>query len=157
MHPVASLKSFAHRQELLGAIGTQLALDVGFGLADRIIWNKTPMKGFHFGSLPYPPSPLICDSMEYIFIFRKPGRPDYSYLAPELKERSRLAPDEYKEFTKQIWTLAAWLLYALLLHQRLALGWKGRRVALFSLLTFLVLLAGFILEKAFFNTLHNFM
>ena len=52
---------------------------------------------------------------------------------------------------KQIWTLAAWLLYALLLHQRLALGWKGRRVALFSVLAFLVLLAGFFLEKAFFN------
>ena len=58
---------------------------------------------------------------------------------------------------KQIWTLAAWLLYALLLHQRLALGWKGRRVALFSLLTFLVLLAGFILEKAFFATAQKFM
>lgn len=58
---------------------------------------------------------------------------------------------------KQIWTLAVWLLYALLLHQRLALGWKGRRVALFSLLTFLVLLAGFFLEKVFFATAHKFM
>jgi cytochrome c-type biogenesis protein CcsB len=58
---------------------------------------------------------------------------------------------------KQIWTLAAWLLYALLLHQRLALGWKGRRVALFSLLTFFILLAGFIMEKAFFVTAHKFM
>jgi cytochrome c-type biogenesis protein CcsB len=58
---------------------------------------------------------------------------------------------------KQIWTLAAWLLYAVLLHQRLALGWKGRRVALFSLLAFLVLLAGFIVEKAFFATHHKFM
>jgi len=57
---------------------------------------------------------------------------------------------------KQIWTLAAWLLYALLLHQRLAIGWKGHRVALFSVLAFLILLAGFLLEKAFFDTLHNF-
>ncbi|MFH1078693.1 MAG: cytochrome c biogenesis protein CcsA [Pseudomonadota bacterium] len=58
---------------------------------------------------------------------------------------------------KQIWTLAAWLLYAVLLHQRLAIGWKGRRIALFSVLAFLILFAGFFLEKAFFNTLHNFM
>lgn len=58
---------------------------------------------------------------------------------------------------KQIWTLAAWLLYAVLLHQRLALGWKGRRVALFSLAAFLILLAGFILEKAFFAAAHKFM
>jgi cytochrome c-type biogenesis protein CcsB len=58
---------------------------------------------------------------------------------------------------KQIWTLAAWLLYAVLLHQRLAIGWKGHRIALFSILAFLILLTGFILEKMFFNTLHNFM
>lgn len=58
---------------------------------------------------------------------------------------------------KQVWTLAAWLLYALLLHQRIAIGWKGQRIALFSLLTFLTLLAGFVLEKMFFNTLHQFM
>jgi cytochrome c-type biogenesis protein CcsB len=58
---------------------------------------------------------------------------------------------------KQIWTLSAWLLYALLLHQRLALGWKGRRVALFSVLAFVILLAGFFMEKVFFNTLHKFM
>jgi cytochrome c-type biogenesis protein CcsB len=58
---------------------------------------------------------------------------------------------------KQIWTLSAWLLYALLLHQRLALGWKGHRIALFSVLAFLILLAGFFLEKVFFDTLHNFM
>lgn len=58
---------------------------------------------------------------------------------------------------KQIWTLAAWLLYALLLHQRLALGWRGYRIALFSVVAFLILLAGFFLEKAFFDTLHNFV
>jgi len=44
-----------------------------------------------------------------------------------------------------------------LLHQRLAIGWKGHRIALFSILAFLILLTGFILEKMFFNTLHNFM
>jgi cytochrome c-type biogenesis protein CcsB len=58
---------------------------------------------------------------------------------------------------KQIWTLTAWLLYALLLHQRLAIGWKGHRVALFSLLAFILLLIGFIVEKLFFTTVHNFM
>ena len=58
---------------------------------------------------------------------------------------------------KQTWTLAAWLLYALLLHQRLAIGWSGRRVALFSLLASILLLIGFIVEKLFFTTIHNFM
>jgi cytochrome c-type biogenesis protein CcsB len=58
---------------------------------------------------------------------------------------------------KQIWTLTAWLIYALLLHQRLALGWKGRRIALLSLAAFFVMLVGFFLEKAFFATAHKFL
>jgi cytochrome c-type biogenesis protein CcsB len=58
---------------------------------------------------------------------------------------------------KQVWTLSAWLIYALLLHQRLAIGWKGHRVALFSILAFILLLIGVAVEKAFFTTVHNFM
>lgn len=58
---------------------------------------------------------------------------------------------------KQIWTLAAWLLYALLLHQRLAIGWKGHRAALFSLMALILLLIGLVVEKAFFTTVHSFL
>jgi len=89
----------------LGPLLLRLCLDVGFRLADRIIWDKTPKKGFHYGSLPYPPSPLICDSMEYVYVLRRPGRPDYSYVRGAAKERSKLAPREYQEYTKQIWSL----------------------------------------------------
>jgi site-specific DNA-methyltransferase (adenine-specific) len=77
----------------------------GFEIVDRIIWNKVPMKGFQYGSLPYPPSPLICDSMEYIFILRKAGKVNYTYLDKEYKQASKLSSTEYKEFTKQIWTI----------------------------------------------------
>lgn len=89
----------------LGPLVLNLCLAVGFRLADRIVWDKTPKKGFQFGSLPYPPSPLICDSLEYVYILRRPGRPDYSYVPPGAKERSRLTPQEYKEYTKQIWSI----------------------------------------------------
>lgn len=83
----------------------QTAMDVGFELADRIIWAKVPMKGFQYGSLPYPPSPLICDSMEYVFILRKPGKSNYKYLSKSNKEASKMEPSQYREFTKQIWTM----------------------------------------------------
>lgn len=89
----------------LGPLLLRQAMDVGFELADRIFWDKTPKKGFHYGSLPYPPSPLICDSVEYLYILRKPGRPDYDYLTPENRERSKMLPKEYQEYTKQIWTM----------------------------------------------------
>jgi len=82
-----------------------ICLKTGFELADRIIWQKIPMKGFQWGSLPYPPSPLICDSMEYIFILKKQGKPDYSYLSKKDKEESKLRKEEFTGYTKQIWTI----------------------------------------------------
>jgi len=78
---------------------------IGFELADRIIWFKTPMKGFQYGSLPFPPSPLICDSIEYIYVLRKPGKNNYAHVSKEQKEASRLRRDEYAEYTKQIWSI----------------------------------------------------
>ena len=91
----------------LGSEVLKVCLLMGFELVDRILWHKTPMKGFQYGSLPYPPSPLICDSMEYIYVLRKPNgvKPDYSYLTKLQKEASKLTRAEYAEFTKQIWTM----------------------------------------------------
>lgn len=89
----------------LGAELERVAQEVGFELVDRIIWFKTPVKGFQYGSLPFPPSPLICDSMEYIFVLRKPGKNGYSHLTKNQKEASRLKREEYAEYTKQIWTM----------------------------------------------------
>jgi ABC-type transport system involved in cytochrome c biogenesis permease subunit len=57
---------------------------------------------------------------------------------------------------KQIWTLAAWLLYALLLHQRLAIGWRGHKAAWFSILAFLFLLLCIVVNR-FSTTLHSFV
>ena len=57
---------------------------------------------------------------------------------------------------KLLWTSAAWAVYALLLHQRLAIGWKGRRAALFSVIAFMVFLLAFVIERTFFTTIHSF-
>ncbi|ODS40061.1 hypothetical protein BEH94_04325 [Candidatus Altiarchaeales archaeon WOR_SM1_SCG] len=43
--------------------------------------------------------------MEYIYVLRKPGKPDYSHVTKNQKEASRLKREEYAEFTKQIWTM----------------------------------------------------
>jgi cytochrome c-type biogenesis protein CcsB len=57
---------------------------------------------------------------------------------------------------KQVWTLAAWLLYAFLLHQRLAIGWRGHKAAWFSILAFLFLILCLVINR-FSDTLHNFV
>jgi len=57
---------------------------------------------------------------------------------------------------KQVWTLIAWLFYALLVHQRLAIGWTGRKSAMLSIVAFVILLAGFISMSMYSSTVHSF-
>ena len=45
---------------------------------------------------------------------------------------------------KEVWSGIAWLLYAALLHGRLALGWRGRKAAIMSMVGFGVLLFTFL-------------
>ncbi len=89
----------------LGPKLLEICLTAGFELVDRIFWFKTPLKGFQYGSLPYPPSPLINDSVEYIYILRKPGKPDYRYASNKFKRCSRMRREEYVEYTKQVWSM----------------------------------------------------
>lgn len=45
---------------------------------------------------------------------------------------------------KEVWSGIAWLIYAALLHGRLALGWRGRKAAVMSIIGFGVLLFTFL-------------
>jgi cytochrome c-type biogenesis protein CcsB len=58
---------------------------------------------------------------------------------------------------KQVWTLFAWIFYAFLLHQRLAIGWQGRKAARWSLLALVALVVLLFLESMFFVSAHNFV
>lgn len=45
---------------------------------------------------------------------------------------------------KEIWSVITWLLYAALLHQRLTVGWRGRRSAVMAIVGFSVVLFTFL-------------
>ncbi len=45
---------------------------------------------------------------------------------------------------KETWSLVTWLLYAALLHQRLAIGWKGRKAAIMAMAGFLAVVFTFL-------------
>jgi cytochrome c-type biogenesis protein CcsB len=45
---------------------------------------------------------------------------------------------------KEIWSAITWLLYAALLHQRLTVGWRGRRSAVMAIIGFAVILFTFL-------------
>ncbi len=57
---------------------------------------------------------------------------------------------------KEVWSLITWLLYAALLHQRVTVGWRGRRAAFMAILAFLVLGFTFIGASLWLSDYHSF-
>ncbi|AEB09864.1 c-type cytochrome biogenesis protein CcsB [Desulfobacca acetoxidans] len=57
---------------------------------------------------------------------------------------------------KETMTLIAWLLYAGLLHERLAVGWRGRRAALLAIAGFVLLMITFVGADFFQRSYHRF-
>ena len=57
---------------------------------------------------------------------------------------------------KEVWSLITWLCYAALLHQRMAIGWRGRRSAIMSIGCFFVLIFTFIGVNFLMEGYHSF-
>jgi cytochrome c-type biogenesis protein CcsB len=57
---------------------------------------------------------------------------------------------------KEVWSLITWLLYAVLLHERLTVGWRGRRAAVLSIIAFAVLIFTFLGASIWLSEYHSF-
>jgi cytochrome c-type biogenesis protein CcsB len=57
---------------------------------------------------------------------------------------------------KELFTLVAWLIYAVLLHERLAVGWRGRRAALMAIGGFLFLMITLVGANLWLSSYHSF-
>jgi len=57
---------------------------------------------------------------------------------------------------KEVWSLITWLSYAALIHQRLTVGWRGRRAALMSIVCFCILIFTFIGASLWMGGYHSF-
>jgi cytochrome c-type biogenesis protein CcsB len=55
---------------------------------------------------------------------------------------------------KEVWSAVAWLFYAVLLHERLTVGWRGRRSAVMAIIGFGVLLFTFLGVNLFMEGHH---
>lgn len=64
------------------------------------VWQKQTTEKM-FGSYPYPPNIYENNTIEFINVFVKPGKP--RKLPPEVKESSRLSQDEWMDLTRQVW------------------------------------------------------
>ncbi|MFH1092240.1 MAG: c-type cytochrome biogenesis protein CcsB [Pseudomonadota bacterium] len=57
---------------------------------------------------------------------------------------------------KEVWSLILWLVYAALLHQRLTVGWRGRRAAVMAIVGFSVLCFTFVGVSLLLPGYHTF-
>jgi cytochrome c-type biogenesis protein CcsB len=58
---------------------------------------------------------------------------------------------------KETWSLITWLLYAALLHQRLTVGWRGRKAAIMAIVGFLAVLFTFLGVNLLLPGLHTYV
>ncbi len=57
---------------------------------------------------------------------------------------------------KETWSLITWLLYAALLHQRLTVGWRGRKAAIMAIVGFLAIVFTFLGVNLLLPGLHTY-
>ena len=57
---------------------------------------------------------------------------------------------------KEVWSLITWFVYALYLHTRIVMGWKGKRSALIAVLGFLAALFTYFGVNYFISGLHSY-
>jgi len=71
-------------------------------LYDIFIWNRSnPQKTLMFGSYPYPPNFYAQNTVEFITVYVKEGRPKRRREA--IKEASKLGEQQWVEYTQQVW------------------------------------------------------
>jgi len=123
----------------IGNAAFALACGVGilYLLQERAIKQKA--RGFFFRRLP---SLERLDSAGYACIVV-----GFTFLTAGLIAGFIYAKSVWGRFwswdPKEVWSAVTWLVYAALLHERLAVGWRGRRAAILSIIGFAVLLFTF--------------
>jgi cytochrome c-type biogenesis protein CcsB len=58
---------------------------------------------------------------------------------------------------KETWSLITWIVYAILIHNRLVIGWRGRKTAYMMILGFISVLVTFLGVNFFIGGLHSYV
>ncbi|MCX5873958.1 MAG: c-type cytochrome biogenesis protein CcsB [Deltaproteobacteria bacterium] len=58
---------------------------------------------------------------------------------------------------KETWSLITWFAYAAMVHQRLALGWRGKKAAMLALVGFVLVMFTFVGVSLLFSGHHSFV
>lgn len=130
-----------------------LALACGAGLLYLLQENaiKSKQRGFFFKRLP---SLELLDNTGYACIVT-----GFTMLTFGLITGLIYAKSVWGRFwswdPKEVWSGITWILYAVLLHQRLTVGWRGRRAAIMAIIGFAVILFTFLGVNFFLKGHHG--
>lgn len=95
-----------HIFDLQSSIQNSILTHTQLYLMDIYIWNRTnSTKKLMFGSYPYPRNFYAQNTIEFITIYVKDGKP-LNNIPKESKEKSKLSQQEWVEYTKQIWDIS---------------------------------------------------
>lgn len=123
----------------IGEAGLALACGVGLLYLVQEHAIKSKRHGFFFRRLP---SLDLLDTTGYACIIA-----GFAMLSLGLISGFVYAKSVWGSFwswdPKEVWSGVTWLLYAALLHQRLTIGWRGRRAAIMAIIGFAVILFTF--------------
>ncbi|GBC63185.1 c-type cytochrome biogenesis protein CcsB [Desulfonema ishimotonii] len=112
---------------------------------------KTKKRGFFFNRLP---SLEMLDSTGYACIITGFTMVTIGLLSGFLYARS-IWGRFWSWDPKEVWSGIMWLFYAALLHERLVVGWRGRKSAIMSIIGFVVLLFTFLGVNFFLKGHHG--
>lgn len=94
-----------HIFDLNSEIQHSILRNTDLHLLDVYVWNRTnPSKRLMFGSYPHPRNFYAQNTIEFIAVYVKDGKP-INGLPADVKERSRLSQQEWVEYTKQVWNI----------------------------------------------------
>ena len=93
-----------HMYDINAAIQRSILSHTGLFLMDMYVWNRTnSARNLMFGSYPYPGNFYSQNTVEFIALYVKDGKPAKRDMAA--KESSRLSQAEWVKFTKQVWDI----------------------------------------------------
>lgn len=132
------------------------AFAMAFGIGIMYLLQEHYVKSKHLGGLfKRLPSLQILDEINYRLITL-----GFPLLTLAIITGALWAENAWGRYwrwdPKEVWSLITWFIYALVLHVRLTVGWRGKRAAILSIIGFCAVLFTFFGVNLLLKGLHSF-
>ncbi|MGO9613451.1 MAG: c-type cytochrome biogenesis protein CcsB [Dissulfurispiraceae bacterium] len=132
------------------------AFAVAFGIGLMYLVQEHHLKTKRFGGLfQRLPSLQVLDEINYRLITIGFPLLTFAIITGALWAQSSWG-SYWRWDPKEVWSLITWFIYALVLHIRMTVGWRGKRAAILSIIGFLLVLFTFFGVNIFLKSLHSF-